>query len=300
LLITTLFSLTCKNGKGPSQLLDDHANSDTKNHLGPALPYHLEMPTSDFTLIRDLQEISGLTYSTKTDYLLAVNDEKGYIYCLNPTTAKVEDRIDFGKSNDYEGIAYHDGLIYVVQSNGNLTAVDEKAKKRKDKWKTKLSRKNDVEGLVYNPANMSLLLAAKGAGEINKKGGSEKSIFHYDLTKNKLDKTPLWSMNLQEDISPLLASENYELTNYQMSRIKEFSPSGIAIHPSTREIYILSSRGKLLITIDLSGQLTRVHFLQERKYAQPEGICFGPDQTLYISNEGRAGKARLYSFDPKI
>jgi uncharacterized protein YjiK len=39
--------------------------------------------------------------------------------------------------------------------------------------------------------------------------------------------------------------------------------------------------------------------LRSKVHAQPEGICFSPDGTLYISNEGDGGDATILQFEPK-
>lgn len=296
LVFITAFSINCKNSAKP---LESIPQAKVVNHLGQPLPYDLFNPLQRFTLARDLREISGLTYSPIADHLLAINDEKAYIYFLDLLTMKIQRRIDFGKSNDYEGIAYHDGMIYIVVSNGDIVVVDEKSEKRIDKYNTRLSRKNDIEGITFNPETTSFLVAAKGQGMVNANSDKEKSIFNLDPITKTISEDPFANIDLQkaiEGLDTLNQSEAALLTNYQISRVNKFSPSGIAVHPISKDIYILSSRGKLLVTINQSQNLKGVYFLDEQLYAQPEGICFGPDLTLYISNEGRAGKGKVYSF----
>ena len=87
-------------------------------------------------------------------------------------------------------------------------------------------------------------------------------------------------------------------TNYQKmeksfdkkDKAADFGPSGIAIHPKTREIYIISSVGKLLVILDKKGNLKYFEKLNADIFKQPEGICFEQDGTLYISSEGKSGK----------
>lgn len=271
----------------------------SSDHFGQLFNYDLNKPLHDISLSRDLKEISGLAYSSTSNRLLSINDEKGYVYLLDPLSAKIQGRIDFGKSNDYEGIAYNDGMIYVVESNGDIIVIDEETEKRVDKFKTKLSRKNDVEGLTYNVETSTFFVAAKGQGNIGQKSGKKKSIFSLEPKTKVVSDVPVFSIDLQQEIDAINASQqtdNTFLTKYQKSRVKKYSPSGIAVHPISNDIYILSSRGKLLTIFDQKGGLKGVHFLDEKLYAQPEGICFGPDLTMYISNEGRAGKGKICTF----
>ena len=76
-----------------------------------------------------------------------------------------------------------------------------------------------------------------------------------------------------------------------------FSPSAIAVHPKTGQMYVLSSVGKILVVLDAKGNVQKVEKLDKSEYRQPEGLCFAKDGTMYMSSEGKGGKARIYRFD---
>jgi uncharacterized protein YjiK len=84
-----------------------------------------------------------------------------------------------------------------------------------------------------------------------------------------------------------------------MTFAKGFAPSGIAQHPQTKQWYILSSPKRLLLVIDEQSNLVYLEQLSEKLARQPEGICFAPDGTLYISSEGKGAKGRLLIYSPK-
>ena len=75
-----------------------------------------------------------------------------------------------------------------------------------------------------------------------------------------------------------------------------FSPSGIAVHPLTGDIYVTSSKGKMLLVMDPQGKILHLVKMKKSIHPQPEGICFDADGTLYIANEGKEDKARIYKF----
>ena len=81
----------------------------------------------------------------------------------------------------------------------------------------------------------------------------------------------------------------------------DFKPSGIAIHPMTGQIYMISSVGKLLVVLNKNRDLSAKYALDKDVFKQPEGICFSPDGDLYISNEGRGKSANIlhFKFDDK-
>ena len=58
------------------------------------------------------------------------------------------------------------------------------------------------------------------------------------------------------------------------------------------DIYILSA-DRVLVVYDADLNLKEVAKLNPRMYYQPEGICFSPAGTLYISSEGDGEKGEL-------
>ncbi|MEL6720372.1 MAG: SdiA-regulated domain-containing protein, partial [Bacteroidota bacterium] len=77
---------------------------------------------------------------------------------------------------------------------------------------------------------------------------------------------------------------------------KSFAPSAIAIHPITKDWYILSSVGKLLVVLDQEGNIQNVEKLSARLMKQPEGLCFDTNGDLFITSEGDGGKGRLFKY----
>ena len=86
------------------------------------------------------------------------------------------------------------------------------------------------------------------------------------------------------------------ISTYWPSSAKFFAPSGITVHPDTAEIYILSTRGKMVVVLDPKGELVRVYALDPSVHLQPEGIAFAPDGTLFIGNEAHGKSAQLHTF----
>lgn len=277
-----------------------------KNDVNPGfiaegfeIPYKFNNPSLTMKLERELTEISGLTYSTANDMLVSINDEDGSIFMLDPMSGAILDQFEFAKDDDYEGVATHNGIIYVVESNGNIKVVNEKSKKKVAEYDDKLSRKNDVEGICYDPQSNTLLLAAKGDSREDGNKKDEKAIFSMDIGTGVIAKDPIYTMNIYDDLKKLEANyiSKNTITNLSInSRIKKFGPSGIAIQPRTGNIYLLSSLGKTLVILAPNGETKAAIFLKNSLHIQPEGITFDPEGNLYISNEGRSGKGVVYKY----
>ena len=268
--------------------------------------YNLNEPQRKITLPEVLTEVSGLSYISE-NRLAVVQDEKAHVYVYDLEEEKIISDCDFGKSADYEGVEIVGDLAYVTSSSGTLYEVPEYHKKDSDSenYNTILTSDNDVEGLGYFPPLHYLLLACKGSPNIDRKLYSGyRSIYAFDLTSKKLNPNPFLLVNRQE-IQYVLTRQAE--SPFQQAYAKSFDatdknafrPSGIAVHPQSQHIYVVGTVGKLLLVYRKDGKLQYAIALDKEVFKQPEGICFSPSGTLYISNEGRKGKGNILVFPPQ-
>lgn len=235
-----------------------------------------------FTLPKELNEISGLAI-THNDRLFAHNDEIGNAYELDIETGNIINQINLGKKKlrkDFEGIAVVKESLFMVTSSGVIYkfsyAHDEKNVDYKT-YKTFISAKYNVEGLCYDKATNSLLLACKDYAGKNLKG--YKAIYSFDLARYKLFEEPRFLINLDS------------LNN--IFNINNFSPTGIEVHPTSGNVFVLSSHEKAIVELSSTGELLNAIKLKSKKHSQPEGISFLSDLSLLISDEGKGEKAKV-------
>jgi uncharacterized protein YjiK len=257
------------------------------------LPYNLAQPDNKIKLPGKLVEVSGLSWFDKHQ-LAGIQDEEGYIFIIDTKSEKIVKKEKFTKDGDYEGVAVVRNKLYIVRSDGAIFKVkdfDEKDQKTK-KFKTDLSESNDVEGLCYNEQETELLVLCKEKPGIKSKKESYRAIYSFDLEEKELSKKPKYKINLKK-LNSFLNGK------FGTNKKYNFKPSGIAIHPITNEIYVIASLGKLLVVLGKDGQLKDAEILDPVKFKQPEGITFDPEGNLYISNEGKNGKANILQFNYK-
>jgi len=268
------------------------------------IPYDLNNPDLRMKLDKDLIEISGLSLSPDKNYLYGVNDEEAKVFVLDKSTGEVIDKIKFGKDGDYEGVEVVGKDIYVVKNNGNLYRVKKKKKDDAKKYKNFLGEKHDVEGLGYDPTTNSLLLVCKGIAGEGKKLKKAKAVYRFDLENKKMDKKPLYLVTENMIVDFLKKSKKISDDSFMdkmgskaiVNRAIKFAPSGIAIHPISLDIYMISSVGKIMLVLNQEGRLKHFEFLDKSIFPQPEGICFEMDGSLYISSEGKNKKANIFLF----
>ena len=285
---------SCGEGNNKIAVTEDVIESKTMSDF--IMPYNVNSPTKSFELSKDLTEISGLTFSSTSKKLLAINDEQGIIYVLDPESGTITDEIKFGKSDDYEGIASHDGYIYITESNGNVKVIKEKSKSKIIEFNDRLSSRNDIEGLCYDPVSQTLLLAAKGDSETEGNTKNAKSIFTMNINNGAVRKKPYVQIHMKDSLQSIYSKDDSVIRGSISSLFRKYGPSGIAISPESNLIYLLSSNSKTLTVLDHDGVIKTIIMLDKKLHAQPEGITFDEEGNLYISNEGKNGIAMLYKY----
>ena len=278
--------------------------ADNADH--PTFPYNLEQPNAIFEMPESLKEISGLSLAGDLENLAAVNDEEGIVFLINKNTGKVGKEIKFWNEGDYEGLEIVGNDAYIIKSSGTFYQVSNYLSDSAVtvKIKTFLNQENDVEGLAFDSTKNCLLIGCKG--KIAEDGGDKpelkKAIYEFDLNNMVMKNEPAYMLTLpdiQEYISHMEEHGEMEKLLEDFSQKEEelkFSPSGIAIHPLTKEVYVTSAKGKMLLVLSPEGKIVHLKKLKKKIHAQPEGICFDKDGTLYIANEGKEDKAVIYKF----
>ncbi len=250
-----------------------------------------------FTLPAELKEISGLSFLDDSTFI-AIQDEEGVLYTYSLTQAKITAAKQFAGTGDFEDVALAGNDAFAIRSDGRIYHIKNfrESGTAIDIYSTPLNEKNNIEGLTYDKDKNRLLLASKDEGIDNDR---DKEIFEFDLKTKKLNLHPILSI----DISKI---ENYykgdaleetskkflkALGNTNMNEV--FRPSALTIHPTTKDIYVLSSINNVVAVFGDKGDLKKIFNLKGKEFIQPEGIAFTSSGSLYISNEGRSKKANV-------
>lgn len=257
------------------------------------------------TLSTDLEEVSGLCYDYMANNLLAIEDEHGVFYLLDKSNGATIKKDSVYKAGDYEGVANSKEHYYILKSSGTIYKFDKSNLENKPvKIKSFLNKKFDAEGLTYAKTEHLLLICAKENPARENK--NERFIYAYDLYKEEMNEEPYLVIDRDEMANLILDKYSASYAEDKFEKILDaerkelhLGPSGIAIHPKTNNIYILSSKSKVLLTYDrLSKRLIDINKLDKNILPQPEGICFDNKGKLYISSEAREGKPHLVILKP--
>ncbi len=253
-------------------------------------PYDLENPSEKYIFKQELDEVSGLGWY-KNNQIVAVNDEQGKVFVYDLEKKTVVEKFDFGMKGDYEGVEVVGDDIYVLESNGTLTAFKADLPETRV-LDTGIPKKTEVEGLGYDAQTNRLLIAVK---ETEKKGKQvkDKVVYIFDLKQKSI-----WQGLVIPEDALNEAEKRFDLKTKE--KAADCKLSGIAVHPQTQDIYLIASDGKKLIVVNRQGEISALITLDSQRFRQPEGICFSPEGTLYIASEGKGmGGGYMLKFDMK-
>jgi uncharacterized protein YjiK len=262
------------------------------------LPFDFNHPAEVIKLPQKLHEISGITFYKKNE-LACVQDEKGIIYFYNIKKDKLRNTITFAKDKDYEGITNVNDTLFVLCSNGEISEVDSTSETGyAHTYSTFLSKENNCEGICYDNRFHRLLIACKGKPKKKTAPRGDKAVYSFNLDTRKLEEQPAYVIdpdsvkkhlvNISSDnIIEKIFSPETDDNDFQ------FDPSELCIDPLTEDIYMLSSVGKTILALSYDGKIKFACHLDSRLFKQPEGISFSRDGSMFISDEGKGGKANL-------
>jgi uncharacterized protein YjiK len=233
-----------------------------------------------------LNEISGIFYHAGDSSLLAISDNQEKIISISLAKGKLKDLTGkiVPKGSDVEDIVLVDSLMYILLSKGVIKSVPFGAQdsSRIENFQIPLGGSNDFETLYYDEPQNALILMCKSCA--HEKGKKLSTAYRFDLETRTFDTNALFTVS-EQLISEMMKDGEAKL-----------APSAAAIHPITKQLYILSSAGNLLVVADQRGKVLQVFKLNPDTFQQAEGIAFAPDGDMYISNEGKLGKPTLLYF----
>lgn len=259
--------------------------------IGAVLAYSLSHPAQTFELPKALSEVSGLSWSAKGT-IWAVGDERGTLFELSPKNGEVLRKVEFHRRGDFESVEeISPNKVIAAKSDGQLFEIDPEHPDQATHFDAGLGAMCDLEGIAWLPAKKRLLLACKN--EVLGKGGF--AIQALDLETKKLDEKPFAVLSLKQVKD--WVDQHRDDKGVKQAKARNFGPSGLAVHPKTGEVYIVSSPGRMVVILGADGSLKQIEGLDRDVHRHPEGICFAPDGTLFISNEAAGGRPVLQRFD---
>lgn len=297
IMFSTLFGF-CTSGNGHAKMDSKPEETLSRSRTGePAaqeasIAYDLSKPALSWSLPPELKEISGNTW-IDANHLLVIEDLHPILYLLRleKDKAVIEKRIPFevasDKKFDIEDVTASGNTAYALWSHGDIFKISNwQTHPEVKEMPTNLDKKNNTEGICIDPLSQNLLIACKNEAGLEEEKKSDRSIYLFDLSTEKLN------------TDPFLVIEKKDIKKLMGEKIN-FYPSAVAVHPQTHDVYVLSTKeNKCMVQYTHDGKIKGFQNINKDLMPQPEGMCFSPEGTLFISTEGKHGEpARIYQFN---
>ncbi|MFZ5939591.1 MAG: hypothetical protein ACOYXB_03365 [Bacteroidota bacterium] len=256
-------------------------------------PYRPNQPDFRVSLPDVLTEVSGIAWIDPTT-LACIQDENGTIYTYDLNRKTIIKSYTFGEPGDFEGITMAGDVMYILRSDGIIYEINNfrSAGMAENEYTLRISSPN-CEGICYDKSNNRLLIASKGksADKDEKEARDLRFVYAFDLQTKTMNPKPFMSVNLNE-VEAFARSKGISLPEKKSKdgEVREahlrLRSSEIAIHPLTRDIYILSAAEYLLYVFSPAGRISDIIPLDKELYPKAEGLTFSPEGNMYITNEG--------------
>ncbi|WP_224995854.1 hypothetical protein [Cesiribacter sp. SM1] len=306
LLLPVLLCLGCNEKPAADDAPTDNGQTITTvnpDTLELEFPYTLSKADTTFILPDKLKELSGMEYISNS-MVACIQDENGIVFMFDVSQGRLVKEIHWGEDGDYEGVAGTDAVLYILESGGGLYKLTNFNTDEKPQVQSLESSLDDcdAEGLALLPDMSGLLIACKQGSY------GVRNIWSFNLNTQALAAEPYLQIH-QKALEDKLTDSGLDKISLGVRKLLDaqgesgiLAPSGIAVHPDTRDLYILSSASKLMAVIGSNGVVKHIQELPVSLFLQPESITFLPNGDMLIGNEGQGGDPTimLFKYDNKI
>ena len=229
-------------------------------------------PLARWVLPQTLNEISGLAL-TPDGRLFAHPDERGIVSEIDYRRGIVLKQFLLGRRGvqaDFEGIAIAGDRMFLLTSNGKIYEFKEGANGGQVEFSIhdlELGKECEFEGLGFDPAINSLVLACKHVGIKDLK--DHLVIYRWALGENPGQRLS----RISTPVADLMQQQGW----------KEFRPTALDVDPVTGN-YVITTAEQALVTVNPEGAILETRSLPST-HDQPEGVVITRDSMIIISDE---------------
>jgi hypothetical protein len=248
--------------------------------------FDLQHPNSVRTLPMGVQPFSDVTLLDST-HLIGLDQESGSLFVYDMDANSVSPFLPWDLGSKIRNISTVDSTLLLVDDAKHihfLSAPYDAASL------TTLNLENEqfeAVSVCFHQESHRLFLMT--SNEERTEGYSSSSVYAYNLNQRKLNVQPLFSIS-GEDIEAFAIQNNLIAPHSDLSIVDDtletmnFTPSAIAVHPKTNEIYVLSRADHSLVVFNQFGEIVNFTSLDKTTFSDPSAMTFKKSGDLVITD----------------
>lgn len=248
--------------------------------------FDLQHPNSVQTLPMGIQPFSDIALLDST-HLLGLNQESGMMFVYDLNDHSVVPFLSWDMESKIRNISTLDSTLLLVDDAKHIHFLSSPYDSSSLTTLNLDNEQFDPTSVCYHKETNRLFLIA--SNEERTEGYSNSSIYAYNLNQRKLNAQPLFSIS-GEDIEAFAIQNNLMIARSDLSIMDDtlesmnFTPTAIAVHPKTNEIYILSGSDHSLAVFNQFGEIVNFTTLDKNTFSHPSAMTFKKNGDLVITD----------------
>ncbi len=232
--------------------------------------------------------VASFTDVTMLDstHMIGIEPVNGNVMMIDLLNNSIASQLSLGSEFKFVDVSKMDSTLILFDSNSKvhflLPPYDSTSFVSTNETKENFS----TSGICFHESTKRLFLLS----EVQEKEEGQFSSFLYafNLNKRQLREEPLFEIN-SFAIETFAINNNLRLprnkVTYDGDTVEglNFTPSALAIHPKTNEIYVLSSDDRTLVVYNQFGDVVNFTVLDAMIFSKPTGMTFQENGDLLIT-----------------
>lgn len=248
--------------------------------------FDLQHPNSVQTLPMGIQPFSDITLFDST-HLIGLDEKNGSLFMYDMVANSVSPFLSWDLGAKICNISTMDSTLLLVDDAKHIHFLYSPYDEASLKTLNLDNEQFEATSVCIHQESHRLFLMT--SNEERTEGYSSSSVYAYNLNQQKLNAQPLFSIS-GEDIEAFAIQNKLIAPHSDLSIIDDtlesmnFTPSAIAVHPKTNEIYVLSRGDHSLVVFNQFGEIVNFTSLDKTTFSNPSAMTFKKNGDLVITD----------------
>jgi DNA-binding beta-propeller fold protein YncE len=245
--------------------------------------YNWHAPFNVLELPLGMSSLSTISVLDSVNFV-AIDEQTGNVVLIEEASGKLVGQLNLASSLKCTSLAVYDSILVLKDLEENLHFLAPPYDSISEISNNYLNKELKFKSVCSHASTKRLFVLGE---EVDKGDGVFSNfIYGFGLNTRKLKEKPLFEVNsdeINQFASSIYGTYNTDDLNI-ISENNHFSPSSLAVHPKTNEIYILSKNTKSIAVYDQFGTILNYINLNQTLANSPSDIEFNKNGDLLIVN----------------